>query len=74
MLNKYKIITITEGEFCKIIVYKICVPNQSFILMKKRKESIVLWTDSEAFTIFKCFSISTQCNDVITQYWMYFLG
>ena len=37
MLNKYKIITIMEGEFCKIIIHKICVSNQSFIFMKKNK-------------------------------------
>ena len=33
MLNKYKFITIMEGEFCKIVVYKICVSNQYFILI-----------------------------------------
>ena len=37
MLNKYKFITIMEGEFCKIIIYKICVSNQSFIFMKQNK-------------------------------------
>ena len=37
MLNKYKFITIMEGEFCKIIIYKLCVSNQSFVFMKKRK-------------------------------------
>ena len=46
MLNKYKFITIIEGEFCKIII-------------------IVLWTDTEAFTIFKCFSIS---NNMLTNF------
>ena len=30
MLNKYKFITIMEGEFYKIIIYKICVLNKSF--------------------------------------------
>ena len=29
MLNKYKFITIMEGEFCKIIIYKTCLSNQS---------------------------------------------
>jgi hypothetical protein len=33
MLNKYKFITIMEGEFCKIIIYKICVSNQNIIQM-----------------------------------------
>ena len=37
MLNKYKLITIMEGEFCKIFIYKICVLNQSFIFMKQTK-------------------------------------
>ena len=37
MLNKYKFITTMEGEFCKIITYKICVLNQSFIFMKQNK-------------------------------------
>ena len=38
MINKYKFITIMEGEFCKIIIYKkICVSNQSFIFMKQNK-------------------------------------
>ena len=37
MLNKYKFITIMEGEFCKIIIYKTCVSNQSFVCMKQNK-------------------------------------
>ena len=37
MVNKYKFIKIMEGEFCKIIIYKICVWNQSFIFMKQNK-------------------------------------
>ena len=37
MLKKYKFITIMEGVFCKIIVYKICVSNQYFIFMKQNK-------------------------------------
>ena len=37
MLNKYKFISIMEGEFCKIIIYKICVSNQFFIFMKQNK-------------------------------------
>ena len=37
MFNKYKFTTIMEGEFCKIIIYKICVSNQSFIFMKTNK-------------------------------------
>ena len=37
MLNKYKFITIMEGEFCKIIIYKICVSNQSFISLEQTK-------------------------------------
>ena len=37
MLNKYAFITIMEGEFCKIIIYKICVSNQSLIFMKQNK-------------------------------------
>ena len=37
MLNKYKFITVLEGESCKIIIYKICVSNQSFIYMKQNK-------------------------------------
>ena len=37
MLNKYKFITIMEGEFHKIIKYKICVSNQFFIFMKQNK-------------------------------------
>ena len=37
MLNKYKFITIMEGEVCKIVIYKICVSNQSIILKKQNK-------------------------------------
>ena len=37
MLNQYKFMTIMDGEFCKIIIYKICVSNQSFIFMKQNK-------------------------------------
>ena len=37
MLNIYKFITIMEGDFCKIIIYKMCVSNQSFIFMKQNK-------------------------------------
>ena len=37
MLNKDKFITIVEGEFCKIVIYTICVSNQSFIIMKQNK-------------------------------------
>ena len=37
MLNKYKFISIMEGEFCKIVIYKICVSNQYFISMKQNK-------------------------------------
>ena len=37
MLNEYKFIIIMEGDVCKIIIYKICVSNQSFIFMKKDK-------------------------------------
>ena len=37
MLNTYKFITIMEGEFCKIIIYEICVSNQIFIFKKKNK-------------------------------------
>ena len=37
MLNKYKFITIMEGEFCKIIIYEICVSNHSFNFMKQNK-------------------------------------
>jgi hypothetical protein len=33
MLNKYKYITIMEGEFCKIIIYKICVSNHNIVQM-----------------------------------------
>ena len=35
MLDNYKFLTIMEGEFCKAIIYKICVSNQSFILRNK---------------------------------------
>ena len=37
MLNKYEFFTIMEEEFCKIIVYKICVSNQSFVFMIQNK-------------------------------------
>ena len=37
MLNKYKYITIMEGEFCKIIIYEMCVSNKSFMFLKKNK-------------------------------------
>ena len=37
MLDKYKFITIMEGEFCKTIIYKICVSNQYFMFMKQNK-------------------------------------
>ena len=37
MLNKYKFITIMEGDFFKIIRYKICISNQSFIFTKQNK-------------------------------------
>ena len=37
MLNKYKFITIMEGEFWKLIIYKICVSNQSLFFMKQKK-------------------------------------
>ena len=37
MLNKFKFITIMEGEFCKITIYKICVSNKYFIFMKLNK-------------------------------------
>ena len=37
MLNEYKFITIMEGKFCKIIIYKILVSNQSFIFMNQNK-------------------------------------
>ena len=37
MLGKYKFITIMEGEFCKIIRYRICVSDQSFIFMEQNK-------------------------------------
>jgi hypothetical protein len=37
MFNKYKFITIMEGYFCKIIIYKMCVSKQSFIFMKQTK-------------------------------------
>jgi hypothetical protein len=30
MSNKYKIITIVDGECCKITIYKICVRVQYF--------------------------------------------
>jgi hypothetical protein len=33
MLNKYKFITIMEGEFCKIVIYKIFVSNQNIVHM-----------------------------------------
>ena len=36
MLNKYKFITIMEGEFYKISIYEICVSNKSFIFMKQK--------------------------------------
>ena len=39
MLNKYNFITIMEGDFCKIIIYKIRVSNQSFIFMKQNKKN-----------------------------------
>ena len=32
MINKYKFITIMEGEFCKIIIYKICVSIFNFLI------------------------------------------
>jgi len=60
MLSKYELIIIMEGEFCKFIIYKICVSIQSSIFMKLNKNQPVIWTDSEAFTIFKCFSISNN--------------
>ena len=37
MLNKYDFITIMEGVFCKIIIYTICVSNQSFTFVKQNK-------------------------------------
>ena len=37
MLDKYKFITIMEGEFYEIIIYKICVLNQSFLFIKQNK-------------------------------------
>ena len=37
MFDKYKFIAIMEAEICKIIVYKICVSNQSCIFMKQNK-------------------------------------
>ena len=33
MLNKYKFITIVEREFCKTIIYKICVSNHNIVHM-----------------------------------------
>ena len=58
MLNKYKFI-IMEGEFCKIIIYKICVYfNLLFLWNKTRINSPLDWF--WAFTIFKCFSISNN--------------
>ena len=63
-----------EGDFCKIIIYKIRVSNQSFIFMKQNKKIVVLWIDFEAITIFKCFQFPLNVKDVITQYWMYFVG
>ena len=70
MLKKYEFITIMEGEFCKIIIYKICVSNESFIFMKQNKNQ-----NSEACTIFCHFArLWVNVMDVITQYWMYFVG
>ena len=39
MLNKYRFIIIMEGEFCKIIIYKICVYYlyESIVLTKLNK-------------------------------------
>ena len=44
MLNKYKFITIIEGEFYKISIYKICVSNQSFIFMKQKSNLVAFAT------------------------------
>ena len=44
MLNKYIFITIMEGEFCKIIIYKICVQkNLLFLWNKIRINSPLDW-------------------------------
>ena len=37
MLNKYRFITIMEGEFCTIIVYKYVYQINLFLFMKENK-------------------------------------
>ena len=44
MLNKYRFVTIMEGELCKIIICKICVSNQSFIFMKQKSNLVAFAT------------------------------
>ena len=40
MLNKYLFLTVVEGEFCKFIIYKICVSNQSLTFMKQKSNLV----------------------------------
>ena len=74
MFNKYKFTTIMEGEFCKIIIYKICVSNQSFIFMKTNKNQYSFGLILKHLQSSNAFQFPLNVMDVITQYWMYFVG
>ena len=74
MLNKYEFITIPEGELCKIIIYKTCVLNPSSIFMKQNKNQQSFGLIMKHFQSSNAFQFPLNVMDVITHYWMYFIG
>ena len=62
-----------DGEFCKIIIYKICVSNQSIIIMKQNKNQQSFGLNMKHLKSSSGFQFPLNVMDVITQYWMYFV-
>jgi hypothetical protein len=77
MLNKYKFITIMEENFCKVVMYKICVSNQFYLYesnIRMNNQMINLSTYVE-FNVFCHFErLWVNVMNVITKYWMCFVG
>ena len=74
MLNKYRFITIMEGEFCTIIVYKYVYQINLFLFMKENKNQQSFGLILKHFQSSNAFQFPPNVMDVITQYWMYFVG
>ena len=51
-----------EGEFCKIIIYKICVSNQYFIFWKKNRNQQSFGLVLKHLQSSNAFQIPTTCS------------